>query len=213
MAKTPPHKIDSFIADLAALEQTPSLFNPFRENGRSQNLNLYLNFLAARGAPLALVGEAAGHRGCALTGMPFTCPETLRQRDNPFFSSHRRLMAGHGDVFEPSGRSVWGVCDARGVVPLLWNALPLHPHLPGKPRSNRTPTRAELELGLPFLARILAMFSPKVIVAVGKKAEASLAGLSLPAPAVAVRHPSMGGSTLFKTQMTAILDQLMVEDA
>ncbi len=200
--------IDTLITELASQGGSRTLFNPFKDERRANNLKLYFNFLLRSPVRLALIGEAAGHRGCALTGMPFTSPETLRDSQNPFFSSHRDRMFRQGDIFEPSGRYVWGVADAHDIVPLLWNALPLHPHKPGEPRTNRTPTRAELETGGYFLGRVLDIFSPEVVVAVGKKAEQSM-GTMFPGLAFqTVRHPSMGGSTLFKAQMAEILKSI-----
>jgi len=203
MPKT--RRIDALLARLADVPQTPALFNPFKDARLAGNMRQFLLFLARSQVDVALVGEAAGHRGCALTGMPFTSPETLAVNANPFFSSHRETMFRQGDVFEPSGRYVWGTVDAFGVIPLLWNALPLHPHLPGKARSNRTPTNAELELGKPFLADILDIFQPRRVVAVGRKAERSLGALFPGLPFDTVRHPAMGGSNLFRAQMAQIL--------
>lgn len=197
--------IDALLERLAAVPATRSLGNPFSDSRLANNLKLYLNYLTGRPAPIALIGEAAGHRGCALTGMPFTSPETLRDCQNAFFASHRERMFRQGDIFEMSGRYVWGVADAHGIVPLLWNALPFHPHQPGKPRSNRTPTNAELEMGEPFLTAILDIFTPSAVVAVGKKAEQSLRRLYPDLAFTTVRHPAMGGSTLFKAQMAVIL--------
>ena len=204
--------IGRLIADLAEQESRPGLFNPYRDERLAGNLRLYLEYLASRPLELALIGEAAGHRGCALTGMAFTSPETLRDSANDFFSSRRDALFRQGDIFEPSGRYVWGVADAHGLVPLLWNALPFHPCQPGQPRTNRTPTKSELELGQPFLERVLTILRPRTVVAVGKKAEQSLAKAlpdlanALPELAFAsVRHPSMGGSTLFRQQMDQLL--------
>lgn len=200
--------IDTLISDLASQPGSRTLFNPFKDERLANNLKLYFNFLLRSPVRLALIGEAAGHRGCALTGMPFTSPETLRGSQNPFFSSHRGRMFRQGDIFEPSGRYVWGVADEHGIVPLLWNALPFHPHKPGEPRTNRTPTRAELEMGGRYLARVLDIFSPEVVVAVGKKAEQSMGALFPDLAFQTVRHPSMGGSTLFKAQMAGILKSI-----
>lgn len=197
--------IESLLASLAAIPSSKALFNPFRDERLAQNLRLYLNHLSARPIPLAMIGEAAGHRGCALTGMPFTSPETLRDSQNGFFAAHRDRLFRQGDIHEQSGRFVWGVADAHGVMPLLWNALPLHPHEPGKPRTNRTPTKSELLLGEPLLAQALAIFQPKAIVAVGRKAEQSLRNLFPELAFHTVRHPAMGGSVQFRSQMAEIL--------
>jgi uracil-DNA glycosylase len=200
--------IDHLIGDLARLKSTGTLFNPFADARLANNLRLYFNFLLEAPVRVAMIGEAAGHRGCAHTGMPFTSPETLRDCQNAFFSAHRDRLYRQGDIYEPSGRWVWGVADAHGVVPLLWNALPLHPHEPGKVRTNRTPTRTEMELGQPFLVRVLDIFRPELVVAVGRKAEQSLNTLFPDLAFTTVRHPSMGGSTLFKEQMGDILRAL-----
>ncbi|MFP5222564.1 MAG: uracil-DNA glycosylase [Acidobacteriota bacterium] len=200
--------IDSLLAALAATPSGKTLFNPFRDERLAGNLKLYLNYLASRPTPLAMIGEAAGHRGCALTGMPFTSPETLRDSRNDFFATHRDKLFRQGDIHEQSGRFVWGVADAHGIMPLVWNALPLHPHLPGKPRSNRTPTKTELELGEPLLRQVLDIFRPKVIVAVGRKAQESLGKLFPALEFHTVRHPAMGGSNLFRSQMAGILAQM-----
>ena len=200
--------IDHLIVELARHKSSRTLFNPFADARLANNLRNYFTFLLKSPVRLAMIGEAAGHRGCALTGMAFTSPETLRNSQNDFFFSHRDKLHRQGDIFEPSGRYVWGVADAHGIVPLLWNALPLHPHEPGKPRTNRTPTRVELEMGEPYLIRVLDIFRPEVVVAVGRKAEQSLSKLLPDMEFTTVRHPSMGGSTLFKEQMGVILARL-----
>lgn len=197
--------IESLLQALADTPATKTLFNPFQDERLAQNLRLYLNYLAAQPITLAMIGEAAGHRGCALTGMPFTSPETLRDSGNDFFATHRDKLFRQGDIFEQSGRFVWGVADSHGIMPLVWNALPLHPHLPGKPRTNRTPTKAELELGEPLLRQVLDIFRPKVIVAVGRKSQESLGKLYPELEFHTVRHPAMGGSNLFRAQMAEIL--------
>jgi len=206
-------KIDRLISELSTHKSTATLFNPFADERLAGNLRHYFNFLLRQPVRLALIGEAAGHRGCALTGMPFTSPETLRDNANPFFSTHRERMFRQGDIFEPSGRWVWGVADAHGIVPLLWNALPFHPHKPGQMRTNRTPTRSELETGEYFLGRVLDIFEPGAIVAVGRKAEQSLGKMFPDLAFTTVRHPAMGGSTLFKEQMAVILDGLGISPA
>jgi len=205
----PQNAIDALINALAEAPSSKALFNPFRNPKLASNLKQYLHFLASSPVRLALIGEAAGHRGCALTGMAFTSPETLRDSQNDFFTSHRNSLHRQGDIFEPSGRYVWGVADAYALVPLLWNALPYHPHEPGKPRTNRTPTKAELKIGESFLISVLDIFRPDVIVAVGRKAEQSLGALFPDLKFATVRHPSMGGSTLFRQQMAEILSSIV----
>ena len=75
---------------------------------------------------------------------------------------------------------------------LLWNVVPTHP---GTATSNRAPTRAEVEAGLPF-ARELAR--GRRVLAVGRVAEAAL-------EAPYVRHPSHGGAAAFRETLRACL--------
>ena len=75
---------------------------------------------------------------------------------------------------------------------LLWNVVPTHP---GTATSNRAPTRAEVEAGLPF-ARELAR--GRRVLAVGRVAEAALG-------APYVRHPSHGGAAAFRETLRACL--------
>ena len=78
---------------------------------------------------------------------------------------------------------------------LLWNVVPTHP---GTETSNRRPTRAEIEAGLPFLRELAA---GRQAVAVGRVAHAALGGPY-------VRHPSHGGAKVFRASMQALFSSL-----
>jgi hypothetical protein len=80
---------------------------------------------------------------------------------------------------------------------LLWNVVPTHPHLPGLPRTNRRPTRAEVEASRSFLHRLVR---GRDVVAVGRLAQAVLGGPS-------VRHPSHGGAAAFREGLRRIAAQ------
>ena len=71
---------------------------------------------------------------------------------------------------------------------LLWNALPAHPHRPGEPMSNRAPTRAEVDLGRPFVETLA---QGRQVIAVGRVAGRAL-GVE------PIRHPSRGGASGFR---------------
>ena len=67
---------------------------------------------------------------------------------------------------------------------LLWNVVPTHP---GTETSNRHPTRAEVEAGLPFLCELAR---GRRAIAVGRLAHSVLGDPY-------VRHPSHGGAGAF----------------
>ena len=71
---------------------------------------------------------------------------------------------------------------------LCWNVVPTHPHLRGRPDTNRRPSRTEVEASQRFLRELAR---GRRVVAVGRLAERALGP-------PAVRHPSHGGATAFR---------------
>ena len=147
---------------------------------RRSRLARYLDARAEAG--ILLVGEAAGYHGARVSGLPFTS---------------ERQLTGSGPA-EQSATIVHRVLSELGVEEgvLLWNVVPTHPHLPGRPFSNRAPTRTEAARGLRF-ARELA--AGRRVVAVGRLAERAL-------EAPYVRHPSRGGGAAFRLGLIELLD-------
>ena len=146
---------------------------------RCERLARYLG--TRRHAPWLLVGEAAGYRGARVSGIPFTS---------------ERQLTGRGPA-EATATIVRRVLRELGVEDdvLLWNLVPTHPHRAGEPRSNRPPTRAEIEVARPFLDHLAGR---RRVVAVGRLAERALGGPS-------VRHPSHGGAQGFRAGLVQLL--------
>ena len=139
---------------------------------RRQRLVAYLD--ERSGAPLLLVGEAAGYRGARVSGIAFTS---------------ERQLTGAGPA-EISATVVHRTLAELGLSNdvLLWNVVPTHPHRPGSPASNRAPTPDEIAAAAPFLAELA---EGRRLIAVGRVAERALG-------APYVRHPSHGGATAFR---------------
>lgn len=151
---------------------------------------------------MILVGEAPGYQGCHVTGIPFTSERLLIAGSIPRVScGGARLSTRHIPWSEPSATTVWGTLHQLGLAEctVLWNAYPWHPHRPGNPQSNRTPTPAERVSGVPVLEALLEAFPKARVFAVGRTAEASLRDAGQTAEAL--RHPSMGGAALFREQL------------
>jgi uracil-DNA glycosylase len=169
----------SLVAELAQA-RIGSTFNQYAESPLLQRrLRAYLDERSS--ARWLLVGEAAGYRGARVSGLPFTS---------------ERQLSGKGPG-EASATIVQRVLDELGAGPdvLLWNVVPTHPHVPGNPRSNRRPTRAEVEAARPFLRRLAR---GRRVLAVGRLAHAELGGPY-------VRHPSHGGAREFRTALIQLL--------
>jgi uracil-DNA glycosylase family 4 len=105
---------------------------------------------------------------------------------------------------EPSGTIVHGVLDETGAERrvILWNTVPTHPHLPGKPLSNRRPAREEIAAGRVLVERLVDIVHPRVLIGVGRIACATLP------EAQYVRHPAQSGATAFRVGMRAALEAL-----
>jgi uracil-DNA glycosylase len=158
-------------------------FNFYRDgrgaSARRERLRAYLE--SRREAPLLLVGEAAGYRGARVSGIPFTS---------------ERQLTGRGPA-EATATIVRRVLAELGLEEqtLCWNVVPTHPHLPGRPATNRRPSRAEIEASQPYLRELSR---DRCVIAVGRLAQAVLGGPY-------VRHPSHGGGAEFRAGLLAFL--------
>jgi uracil-DNA glycosylase family 4 len=131
-----------------------------------------------RDARILLVGEAPGYRGTRVSGVPLT--------------SERQLTGeGPSEATATIVHRALAELDLEDDV-LLWNVVPTHP---GTPRSNRRPTRAEVQASRPFLAELARS---KRVVAVGRLAQSVL-------EAPYVRHPSHGGGPDFERGLRRLL--------
>jgi uracil-DNA glycosylase len=159
-----------------ALARIGDTFNFYAEGKRAalrrERLIAYL--VARSAARLLLVGEAAGYRGARVSGIPFT--------------SERQLTGAPPG--EATATVVHRVLAQLGLTEdvLLWNLVPTHPHVSGRPHTNRSPTREEIDAGSPFLAELARR---RRVIPLGRLAHARLGGAY-------VRHPSHGGVAAFR---------------
>jgi len=73
--------------------------------------------------------------------------------------------------------------------------VPTHPHRPGEPRSNRPPSRGEIDAAAGFLSQLRP---GRRVLAVGRLAHERLGGAY-------IRHPSHGGASEFRAGLAAAL--------
>jgi uracil-DNA glycosylase len=167
------------VADLSAA-RLGATFNQYRDGPRArllrERLAAYLERRAA--APVLLVGEAAGHRGTRVSGLPFTSERQLTGR-------------GPAEATATIVHRVLAELELDEHV-LLWNVVPTHP---GTPTTNRAPRSFEIEAGLRFAE---SLSEGRFVVAVGRVAERALG-------APYVRHPSRGGAQAFRAGLVELL--------
>jgi len=175
-------------------------YGDFHTTASQRRENLRRHLFAIRDGGLVFVGEAAGWMGARQSGVAFTSAR----------------MVGLDGNSEGSATIVHRLLSRVGLMDraLLWNAFPLHPHKPGDPRSNRTPTSTELSSGLGVLRLAI---SGRRVICVGASAAKSVAlvlGHAVPSvadatatsSAIRVRHPAHGGATHFDTQAVEALE-------
>ncbi len=80
--------------------------------------------------------------------------------------------------------------------------MPTHPHVPGRPQTNRRPTRAEVACSAGFLDLVAR---GRRVVAVGRLAQ-EVTGARY------VRHPSYGGAAAFRDGLAALLSRRLTRD-
>lgn len=149
-------------------------------------------------ARLILCGEAVGYQGGRYSGIAFTSERLIGEGAIPRIEATARLTRRPLPFSEPSATIVWRELQQLGLDAhtVLWNALPLHPHRPDVPWSNRTPTRAEFDAGRDAIGILAQAYPDAVIVGVGRHAQALLSDV-LEREVAGVRHPAYGGATEF----------------
>lgn len=206
--------ITDFVDTLAQLPTGPANFNMFEggDDGavRRHNLELYLQQMYERAPRVLLIGEAPGYRGMRITGVPFTNRTLLRSSSGCFglFGPENGYEIPsdfpHASA-EPTATVMWNVLTELDFLPLLWSAYPLHPHQPGNPLSNRTPSAAEVAIGQPVWCRLREIFPIQLTVAVGNIGYRSITRMG--ESVSRVRHPSHGGKVEFANGLRALLTQ------
>lgn len=196
-------RVSTLIEQLTALTGSERLFNPYSgavgSEARRANLTRYLSDMYQRQPDTVLVFEAPGYRGCRFSGIPVT--------------SERIMMRGiakwglFGEGYMPTSEQADGIAEMTATIlwetlqayaespPLIWNTVPLHPHKPDEPMSNRTPTISEQRMGAVLVGEMLEVFQPARVLAVGRIAQAMLAERGI--EAIPIRHPSQGGKPDF----------------
>jgi uracil-DNA glycosylase len=175
---------------------------------RRRNLRRYLGQLADRRPTTLLVGEAPGYRGMAITGVPFT-NTTLMRRGIRHFDllgtvNGYEIPDAAGVAAEPTATVMWNALVELDFLPVLWSAFPLHPHRPGDPLSNRTPSAAETAAWAWSWRPLMDVFPITSVVAVGNVSRDAFARTGMTVPRV--RHPAHGGREKFTIGLRELLD-------
>lgn len=103
---------------------------------------------------------------------------------------------------------LWDLLDNDRKVPILWNALPFHPHRKDMCENNRRHDPSEIEEGKKYMKIIYNLFNPKKLYSLVRVGETILKELFLGERITAIRHPSCGGKISFIVGMLKIYIKL-----
>jgi uracil-DNA glycosylase len=172
---------------------------------RRKNLEAYVSSFAER-PEMLLVGEAPGWRGCRFSGVPFTSEAQLCGGELPFQGMRSSLSSKA--YREASATILWDTMRPLHPGFFIWNAFPLHLHQPGKPLSNRVPSRQEIRDGTQMLHQVVSLLAPRMVVAVGNSACAALDLAEI--EHVTVRHPAHGGARDFRKGIESVKNHITI---
>ena len=188
---------------------------------RSANLRRYLEL--RQSAHYLFIAEALGYQGGHFSGIAITSERILlgqhpdveqksvlgewdyqRTSDaqSEFLNNTQKLKGFN----EPTDTVVWNALNRHGFASfdvILWNIFPFHPYKGDNLLTNRTPSIAELDIGIEYARMLLSLRPGMKIVAIGQKAAATLARYGV--DCMAVPHPSMGGANRFKAAVAKLL--------
>ncbi len=208
-------EIESFLETLQRQKNTPTVTNPYLDDGVVNNLRLYLEYMlehmsAHPGRRVLLVGEAPGYKGCRITGIPFSSVKVLMRAEHPLLHTIKSKLSLSSDALremtsENTASIVWQYLVDKKTVPLFWNSFPFHPHPEGKENKNRTPNSKEITQGITYLQQLYDIFQPEIVAGVGVKG-VECARKAYPVSSIKyIRHPSYGGKSEFIEGMNSII--------
>lgn len=204
-----------FVDDLAAVPSGRRFVNFYSPEvsgsaTRRHNLMRYLEQMDLLNPSVLLVGEAPGHRGTRVTGVPFTDHQLL-DSGVPELSmlgttrGYRLPATQCHPLKEQTSTVVWRQLSAHRFIPLLWAVFPFHPFSERGADSNRKPSPAEIEIGRPFLTRLLDAWEIQHLVALGRVAEHTLKRIGFEPQHI--RHPARGGVRQFECGIAALANE------
>ena len=192
------------LTKLSKRKSSETVYNQYANKCVLKNLKLYLEYLIKSKPTVLLVGEAPGHLGCAITGIPFTSGEILMNSQHKFFVNNRKHFKLEKELHENTATVFWSFFEKQKSLPIIWNAFPFHPHKGDILSSNRTPNRDEIEEGKEYLEMLYEIFKPEKLIGIGRKGERALNILFPNRKVLYIRHPGRGGKNQFVKQITKV---------
>lgn len=198
--------IEEFLKKLEKYPHSDTVANPYVESYAVENLRHYFEYMFNQdGRRILLVGEAPGHKGCRITGIPFTSGRAFREIPHPLLIALKDKIQLPRIETESTATIVWKYLYEKEATPLFWNSFPFHPHEEGEVNGNRTPTVAEVKFGAEILRELHHIYRPEFIAGIGHKGVAALEKIFPGQTIRYIRHPSNGGKSEFIEGMNCVI--------
>lgn len=156
---------------------------------RCRNLELILRAAAETGVDEIWVALEPTYRGARRTGLAMTDECHLQAHGRRFGVKGLSRATVPPDPEEETAGVVWSALEGIDRRVFLWNTVPLHTHLPGKPFLLRRHNAAELVASEPITEGLLDLLSPARLVAVGYESSRALRRAGRHHPAGAPARP------------------------
>ena len=190
--------INQFLCRLVSRESSDNVFNPYEDKAVANNLRAYLEYMLHNYKDgILLVGEAPGHKGCKITGVPFTSGEVIRSAKHKIFKDIGNKINLSKEEKETTAKIVWHYLEGKSTIPLFWNAFPFHPHPKNNRNKNRQPNTDEVKEGLTYLKNLIDIFTPRTIAGIGRFGTSCAQRACADKKVDYIRHPSYGGKNDF----------------
>ena len=198
--------IEELLRKLAGYPHSDTVANPYRETYAVDNLRHYFEYMINQGGKrILLVGEAPGHRGCRITGIPFTSGRAFQEIPHPLLVALKDKIQLPRIETESTATIVWNYLSEKETTPLFWNSFPFHPHDKGKINGNRAPTDEEVKFGTQILSELHHIYKPDFVAGIGHKGVAALKQAFPEQSFSYIRHPSNGGKSQFIEGMNSVI--------
>lgn len=202
------------VKEISKLSTSSKLFNPYTDNCihedhnkaatiRKNNLIKYFTAQRKMRPKYIWIFEAPGYRGCRRTGLPLISENLLEEVSSILKLDESFEKATKTNITaEYSANAVWNMIRKLPETPFIWNAYPLHPFKENDYKTNRKPTKKEMEEAKHILNMIMESTNPQNILAVGRVAESLL--LEYGIECKYIRHPANGGIGKFRKGITEV---------
>lgn len=198
--------IEELLKKLAQYPNSDTVANPYLEQYAIDNLRHYFDYMFNQdGKRILLVGEAPGHKGCRITGIPFTSGRAFKEISHPLLVALKNKIKLPHIETEATATIVWNYLSEKEKTPLFWNSFPFHPHEKDNIKGNRTPTDVEVKFGSEILSDLHRIYKPDFVAGIGHKGVTALKHLFPGQSFNYIRHPSNGGKSKFIENMNYVI--------